>query len=158
MADTKWWLATEPAEVADELLNSGFSEFEDHHYADIRYIFVNKEAGKDGCRIMASTRKVPGLMAAQIQRKGLAENAADLHAKPSPIFVIQVWSAGWDSLDAKQRRALIHHELMHINPVEARLRPHTIEEHGNTVHRFGDWTNTLTLFKKILNAKPDDGS
>jgi len=158
MADTKWWLASEVADVAEELLAAGFSELEDHHYADIRYIFVNKEAGNDGCRIMASTRKVPGLIAAQLQAKGLAENAADNHARPGPIFVVQVWAVGWESLDSVGRRALVHHELMHINPVEGRLVPHTLEEHGQTARRFGDWSKALTLFKDILNSHTDDGS
>jgi len=155
MADTKWWDAVEPAEVAEEVMAMGFSELQDHHLADIRYVMVNKEAGKDGCKIMASTRKLPGLISAQLQPKGLAASAADTHAKPIPVFVIQVWSDGWANLDSKARRALIHHELVHINPVEARIVPHSIEEHNSTAARFGDWRQSLTQFKQILDMAAD---
>lgn len=157
MADTKWWEAPQVAEIAEEVMAMGFTELEDHHYADIRYIFSNKEAGRDGCKILASTRKVPGLIAAQLQPKGLAASAGDAHARPTPVFIIQVWSEGWATLDARAQRALVHHELCHIDPVEARLVPHYIEEHRSTAARFGPWRDALEQFRLALDLYGEKG-
>lgn len=149
--DRKWWKATEAEAIGLELIGSGFTEFESHSWLDIRYIFTNTETGKDGCKVAASTRKLPGLYAALTQDGGLADEPSDMTASPRVIFVVQIWADAWERLDAKQKRALIHHELMHIDAIDVRMRSHSIEEHNQTVRRFGEWQGGLRLFREAMD-------
>ncbi|MES2210936.1 MAG: putative metallopeptidase [Chloroflexota bacterium] len=73
--------------------------------------------------------------------------------KASPLWlvlgghelVIQFRQAFWDLFDANQRRAVLHHELTHIEidepgndgRVKLSLRPHDVEEFARTMRRFG---------------------
>lgn len=143
MADTKYWAASEPQAVAEELIANGWEELRGHDLADIRYVFVNDEAGQAGCKRLASTRKLPGLQSALLGDLAEEQRFATV---AQPIFVVVVSSIHWDILDSKQRRALIHHELSHINPIDGKLLPHFVEEHYQTYKRFGKWKSNLELF------------
>lgn len=73
--------------------------------------------------------------------------------KASPLWrclsgtplVIQFRQTFWDAFDDKKRRAVLHHELTHIDVAEpddqghvkVALRPHDVEDFSLTMRRFG---------------------
>jgi len=60
-------------------------------------------------------------------------------------LAIQFRQAFWDAFDDRQRQAVLHHELTHIDidepddqgPVKFSLRPHDVEDFSKTIRRFG---------------------
>ena len=86
--------------------------------------------------------------------------------KASPLWrvlgdhdlVIQFRQAFWDAFDVNQRRAVLHHELTHIEVDEPgsdgrpkiSLRPHDVEDFALTVRRFGTVLPGRALFAKAI--------
>lgn len=86
--------------------------------------------------------------------------------KASPLWrvladhdlVIQFRQAFWEAFDVNQRRAVLHHELTHIEIDEPgndgrpkiSLRPHDVEDFALTVRRFGTVLPGRALFAKAF--------
>ena len=145
--ETRIWKATEPAEVAERLIGE-VSDFHAHSLATIFYVFVDPyPQGAKGCRILASTAKLPKVQAAII--KGLSDDRDSFEATPGVVFVIRFDPDAWEVMQPTEREALVHHELCHIDAVDMAIRPHTVEEHAATYRRYGAWQPALRLFGQI---------
>lgn len=122
------------------------------HLADveIRYVFRSETAKNNGKPIMGKARKLSGLNAY------LAQPAGDPDAED--FFVIEISEPAWTALDAKQREALVDHELCHLttvydedtDTVKLALRPHDLEEFRVIVERHGLWQPDVEAFAKTI--------
>lgn len=149
MSAIRFWHAREVEALAKNLIRD-CQEFDSLDILDIRYVFRPKSQAGEGCKILASCRKLPGLISALTQTKGLAKDREDSHAEPWPVFVITVSYEPWSYADDDQKRALIHHELSHIDPVDVKTRTHTAEDFQTTAFRFGAWSPGLALLVEAV--------
>ena len=69
-------------------------------------------------------------------------------------FVIWLASDWWLRLSAKQREALIDHELSHCQWIEesAKIRPHDVEEFAHIIERHGYWWPNSDSFEMAVQA------
>jgi len=73
-------------------------------------------------------------------------------------YILTLSNDAWKIFTAKQRRALIDHELAHIvrketnKGIKWKLRHHDIEEFNAIVQRYGEWLPSVTKFRKALEA------
>ena len=76
-------------------------------------------------------------------------------------YIIYVNADGWDSLNYKQKEALIFHELEHIgwkqnvkDPEFGKwsTRRHDMEEFNSVVQRYGRWLGDVTMFDNSLKS------
>ena len=149
--DTRIWKATEPADIAKRLI-ADVADFHAHSLATIYYVYVDPyPQGAKGCRILASTAKLPKVQAAII--RGLSEDRDSFEATPGVVFVVRFDPDPWDVMDEMEREALVHHELCHIDAVDMAIRPHTVEEHAATYRRYGAWQPALKLFDRITEER-----
>jgi len=73
-------------------------------------------------------------------------------------YVIVINHHTWNTIDDKQKSALIEHELTHICSITVektgekkwKLRDHDTEEFVDIVKKYGAWTPALTEFKEAL--------
>ena len=66
---------------------------------------------------------------------------------------IVVRRSAWDALTDRQREALVHHELMHLDENDKGalvLRDHDLEEFGATVRAYGQWMPDVERFAEQL--------
>lgn len=141
MGDTRFWQAGEAERIAFELINDdSLDEF--HQWRALgagapRLIFVFRDPFTTGdrCKQYANVRKLPALPSALMD---LAPTDVDLRVVPSQPFVVQINWLFWQDARDEWKRAVVHHELMHISPANNRLRPHDIEEFEATSALFGD--------------------
>lgn len=94
-------------------------------------------AGKAGAHALGDVRLVPALFRA----------LAGVDA------VVIVRRAAWDSLSDRQREALVHHLLMHLDTNEKDalvLGGHDLEEFGATVREYGQWMPDVEHFAEQL--------
>lgn len=124
-------VADEPKEVADRMISAGKLDGLSHlKRAVIAYLFTPQErVGRDG---MAA--------ASRFQRK--------LHpiARVKYDFLIVFSSPIWHRLTAKQRSALVYHELLHCgsdSEGKFRMEPHDLEEFSAVVKNFGIWNERV---------------
>jgi hypothetical protein len=75
-------------------------------------------------------------------------------------YVIEVWRTFWDSADFETRKALLNHEILHIEPVYKRdesfdwgLKKHDVEEFYDIVVKYGCWNDSLKAMKEAINNK-----
>ena len=73
-------------------------------------------------------------------------NTSKVSPKYTPHLALDylIWLAldTWENLTAMQRKALVDHELCHID-TNGRLRGHDVEEFGEIIRRYGLWTPDL---------------
>lgn len=151
----RFWHAREVEALAKNLLRD-CEEFYSMDLFDIRYVFRSKTPNGEGCKILASCRKLPGLMSSLTQKSGLADNIEAINAEPVPVFVISVANEPWTYADDDQKRALVHHELSHIDPVDIKIRTHTAEDFQTTARRFGAWQPGLALLVEAVEKHNSD--
>lgn len=156
MAKPRYWQAVEPREIAARLLDE-CKEFRGMQMWRIDFVFRSTDSSGDGCKMLASVRRLSGIVAAEIL--GVAENEEDFNALPPPIFVVEISANIWEVLEPEGREALIHHELSHIDPLDGVIVGHSIEDFASTVRRYGAWSGNwksmlaqLTLFDETLDA------
>jgi hypothetical protein len=78
-------------------------------------------------------------------------------------YVMEIWDDFWVKATAKQKEALIYHELYHVafseddetGEITWQLKDHELEEFAEVVERYGTWNEALIKFKEILN-KPEE--
>lgn len=74
-----------------------------------------------------------------------------------------IWVRGyfWGKFDARQREAIVLHELLHLD-VDAegalRIAKHEIEEFGLVVREYGRWLEDIDLFARQLSLFEEPGA
>jgi len=133
-------MAQEAKSIGDDLI----PKYHDHlRNVRIEYVFndaVIKTKGKD---VLGRAKKKSGLDAFL---------AADTTNDPEPFFVIEISKPAWDLLDAKQKKALVDHELCHcLWDVDKGIfmRTHDVEEFSEIIKRHGLWQPDVELFATI---------
>lgn len=143
--------APEVEKIGTDLIRT---EFDHKDLADVRveYVFRDKAQKSAGRIVLGTARKIGGL-SAFLAAHGDASHLGD----PEPFFVIVIALDTWEVLDAKQRRALIDHELMHCKVTEdegggAKLatRGHDLEEFASIVERHGLWSSNVAAFGSVV--------
>jgi hypothetical protein len=155
MPGTEYWRAPEVKKIADELIPK-------HHEAlnrtdvTIRYVFREPAAKSHGRLVYGKARKVGGLSAYLV---GL-EHADRLEDdEPVDFFVIEIARDLWIGQTEAQRKALVDHELSHLD-VELDdngdrklvMRGHDLEEFTDVVKRHGLWRPTVAKFAEVAKA------
>lgn len=133
--------------TAEKLIRNHHTNLTD---VEIRYVFRSDTANKNGKPVMGTARKVTGLNAY------LAQPAGDPDAED--FFVIEISEPSWTVLDAKQREALVDHELCHCttiydedtDTVKLAIRAHDLEEFRVIVERHGLWQPDLEAFARTV--------
>ena len=147
----RYWHAREVEALAKNLMRD-CEEFYSMDLFDIRYVFLSKTPNGEGCKILGSCRKLPGLISALTQKTGLAPALDAINSEPVPVFVVSVSHEPWTYADDDQKRALVHHELSHIDPVDIKIRTHTAEDFASTALRFGAWQPGLARLVEAVEA------
>lgn len=76
-------------------------------------------------------------------------------------FLIEINWTAWDTLEARQRVALVDHELCHfgVESTETGDRyviiEHDIEEFGSVIQRWGLWRPDVTRFHRVMVQQLD---
>lgn len=77
-------------------------------------------------------------------------------------YCLEIADDAWQQLNETQRKALLLHELKHIQVVEGedgetkyRLRLHDLEEFSQVVKIFGLWKPDIVEFSKALEGKQE---
>ena len=122
----------------------------------IEYVFRSETAKSRGKEVWGQARKISGLNAYLSQEDGPSEAASG----DVDYFVIEISEPVWVILDAGQRKALVDHELCHLQlvwdddgEVSLRLRHHDVEEFQAVVIRHGLWRPDLGDFAAALPEK-----
>jgi hypothetical protein len=135
----------------------------------ILFLFGSESETVRGAAALATVKKVSGLNAYLMELAEAQRESPDDHNRrqfiesfpdptkydlptdrhvlaPTPFFVIRVHHSAWKfRLDDRQKRALVDHELTHIEvtlgerDVKYWLRPHDTEEFVEIVQRHGAW-------------------
>lgn len=155
MAGTEYWRAPEVQKIADALIPKHHDHL-NRTDVTIRYIFREPAARSHGRLVYGKARKVGGLSAYLV---GL-EHAERLEDdEPVDFFVVEIARNLWLGLSDLQRRALVDHELSHLD-VELNesgdrtlaMRGHDLEEFTDVVKRHGLWRPTVAEFAKVAKA------
>jgi len=129
-------------EVARDLIDSYHS-----HLASVRidFVFVSESLKENGKLVWGRAKKVGGLnawLASETRRPDAIQ--------PEEFFVVEIDRKVWGQLDDKCRRALVDHELTHldvdIDTSKLSIRPHDLEEFNSIVRRYGLWRDDVQLF------------
>ena len=78
-------------------------------------------------------------------------------------YVIEVWEDYWSTATSEQKRALLYHELKHIDYGEEKddgelvwkIRRHDIEEFNDVVSKYKLWRPELQEFQRCLGGKDE---
>ena len=75
-------------------------------------------------------------------------------------YIMTISNESWNIFDNKQQRALIDHELYHMqitfdkgSNVQWKLKDHEIEEFCEIAERYGAWSSPLKALKDVLNKE-----
>lgn len=74
-------------------------------------------------------------------------------------YVVEVWFKFWEGSTREEKRALLYHELLHVERTETKrgtkwvLRDHPIEAFPEEVQQFGAWSPQLKALAEILNPQ-----
>lgn len=129
------------------------------HLADVRveYVYRSKHSKTAGRAVYGKARKVSGLIAF------LAVNSqAPVDADPGDeFFVIEIAADLWLTLSAKERKALVDHELCHCradfdedkDQIVLSIRGHDVEEFTEIIERHGVWHDDLKEFAAAAKAQ-----
>jgi hypothetical protein len=136
--------------VAGTLIRKNHPDLADER---IEYVFRSEAAKENGKVVWGKARKVSGLNAF------LARGEAD-ELDVEDFFVIEIAAPVWSVLDAKQREALVDHELTHCThktndkgDVTLALLAHDVEEFKSIIERHGLWRPDLEEFVKAGNLQ-----
>lgn len=145
---TDYSRAPQVADIANDLIDN----VDDHKPlkdVTIEYVWRDKAPKSKGRLVLAKARKVTGL-SAFLTNSSLG--LPDIEANDS-FFVVEVAADTWQRLTDEQRRALIDHELCHLQVDEdgdgrpvLSMRGHDLEEFAAIVERHGLWASDLATF------------
>lgn len=135
-------VAPEVAAVAERIIDRYRHDLAD---VDIVYVFIDKAPTSMGRTVWGRARRVGGLNAVLAH---LDDYRGDRCEAPRPFYVVEISEDIWHGLDAKRRKALVDHELMHLKPEETddgelalKMRGHDFEEFAAIIRRHGLWTS-----------------
>jgi len=162
----KFWLAPDAAKVAEPIIRTCHP-----HLVPVRVEFVfTREPlpSKHGRTTLANAQKYSGLKAFLASNPEAPAETIELFPDATgefnDFFVVQVDNALWRQLNAKQKKALIDHELCHCGVenddkgnTKLVIQPHDLEEFRCIVERHGFWKDDVAAFaKSIEKAKRVD--
>jgi hypothetical protein len=138
---TGYRLAVDVEQVALEVIEAHRRDLAD---VSIVYLFVDPPPTHLGRTIWGHARKITGLSAVLAD---LAAHDGAACTEPVPFAVVEISEEIWGRLDARRRRALVDHELMHLAVVQGddgpvlKMRGHDFEEFVDVIRRHGLWTS-----------------
>lgn len=155
----EYQVADEVAKVARPLIKN----FHPHlNGMTIVYLFMNKRDKKTGASVMPKSKGkallgqaklVSGLNAFLVS--GATRTDGD---EIEPFFVLLITKTAWERMKAKQREALVDHELAHMGIDDESGRPvilpHDLEEFNAIVRRHGLWSEDVQEFFKAAKQMP----
>lgn len=147
-------LAPEVAKIGRQLLVK-------HHDPALRderieYLFRSEAAKSNGRTIWGKARKVAGLNAFLANDDPAEGPITEDTPEVEQFFVIEIAYDVWATLSAKQKIALVDHELSHLKSgmndkgeIVLSLRAHDLEEFEDVVKRHGLWKKDVEHFAKV---------
>jgi predicted metallopeptidase len=127
--------APEVQELADSVIEE--LGLMDASMARIKYLFLQADKSKDNANIALAGTKWKHLTGYD--------------------FVVVVWESFWMGANAHKRRALLYHELLHVERSETKkgtkwsLRKHYVEAFPEEVQQFGTWSPQLQELAEIIS-------
>jgi predicted metallopeptidase len=143
-------------QIARQLIAKHHTHLTENGHVRIEYLFRSEAQETNGRTIWGKARKVTSINAFLAIPKD--EAAADILEAPEiePFFVIEIAADVWQTITAKQRVALVDHELSHCRikfnkDCEAVLyvAPHDVEEFQGVIRRHGLYKSDVEHFAKI---------
>lgn len=148
-------IAPQVANIAERLVKEHHDHLVDIH---VEYVFRSEHAERHGHVVLGKARKVSGLNAFLVGRYRAAVDDLDASVD-EPFFVIEIASDLWHVMDAKEREALVDHELSHCRTKMSKdlelqlfVAPHDVEEFSSVLARHGLWRKNLRQFLKAAKA------
>lgn len=156
MSGTEYWRAPEVAKIADELI----LKHHDHlNRVDvtIKCLFRHPAAKSHGRVVYGKAGKVGGRSAYLV---ALEHDVRVDEGEPVDFFVIEIAHEPWQGLTESQRRALVDHELCHLDVElddisgdrKLGTRGHDLEEFREVVQRHGLWQPSVAKFTEVAKA------
>lgn len=145
---------------ADEVARMGADLIAEHHHhlvdnGDVRieYLFCDPPPKSKGETVWGRARKVTGIGAWLAAEEPPDDND---HHDPEPFFIIEIAEAVWNVLDHAGRKALLDHELCHLEvtidddgDAKLSLAAHDVEEFEQVIRRHGLWRDNVRRFVKV---------
>lgn len=152
---TTYTIAAEVEKVAHELIRGPHVRLAT---APIAYVFRSPAAKDRGRDVWAKARKVSGLAAfLAVTPTPLEEpDFLDVGEPPTDFFVVEVAADIWQTLNDRQKTALVDHELSHFDYLPGdplKLTGHDLEEFVGVVRRYGLWS--AGVFDFVAAAKTE---
>lgn len=147
--------APQVANIASKLIDKDHPHLIGIH---VEYVFRSEHAERHGHVVLGKARKVSGLNAFLVGR--YRAEVAELDGSiDEPFFVIEIAGDLWRVMDAKEREALVDHELSHCRTklnkdleLQLFVAPHDVEEFSSVLARHGLWRPNLRSFLKAAKA------
>lgn len=158
---TQYRTADEVARIARDLIAKHHPHLEDFGVR-IEYVFRDEAEESAGKIVWGKARRMTGLNAWLAGAERPSETITD----PEKFFVIEIAEDIWKTLNVKERRALVDHELSHCfvdldkdEQIRLKLLRHDIEEFRGVVKRHGLWREDVEHFAQVcLPLFDHDGS
>lgn len=149
----EWMPAPEVEAIAESLIEE-VDRHRDLGKARIEYVFIDPTPKSKGRMVWGRARKITGLSA------HLAAATRPLRFRePAPFFVVEIAHDVWSTLDERQRRALVDHELCHLwvdetddGELVLGTAGHDVEEFRGVIARHGLWNRSTEAFARGLSA------
>lgn len=143
-----------PAPDAEQIANELITEIHAHlSPARILYLFTSKTRKRCDRVVLGSAQKLSAMQKFLSSGNSAVEDGYD--------FIILIGKQEWESLEDKQRRALIDHELCHCGVKDPdddepqwTLKGHDIEEFKAVIERHGFWKPDVQAFAKAAQQIP----
>ena len=153
--DERWWPADDAVKPYMIRLMK-FDEFHAHSLVRIDFHFSAEAPVRDGMEVaglcVKINRKTAYLAMPREDQESHGPDAEPMkRVVVRPRFIIYLswvhWNQATLGVEAEDldhfREALLHHELMHIDPLDEKTLPHTTEAFPATIHRYGAWNPSL---------------
>lgn len=141
---------------AEEAARIGAEIIAEHHGhlmgLRVDFVFLDKKPKSKGKELWGRAKKISGLPAFLA-----ASNDPDHYGFAEDFFVVEISEEAWDSLSAAGKRALIDHELSHMEIVtddetgasKLAIVGHDVTEFEAVLRRHGAWNDTLESFVEV---------
>lgn len=156
--------APEVQKIAEELIAEYYPDYL-RLGIEFRYIFSEKPQKSKNREVAAKITLVSGQSAYLILGTDLPYTYSE--DEETKLFVITVYDGAWNYVfkSPHQRKALIHHELMHSEAYEdeteqgetklvMRLLEHDITSFREEVRLYGEWSEDIKDFKRAIAQGP----
>lgn len=155
MSGPEYWRAPEVAKVADELIPKHHDHL-NRTDVTIKYLFRHPAAKSHGRIVYGKADKVSGRSAYLV---ALEHDHRIDEDEPVDFFVVEIAHEPWVGLTPDQRRALVDHELCHLDVEldddgnrKLGTLGHDLEEFTAVVKRHGLWRPTVAKFAEVAKA------